>query len=46
MELCLEPARPEELDRYCAVIQAGRDFQREQGFVQWTEDYPSRVSFL
>ena len=42
MELCLEPARPEELDRYCAVIQAGRDFQREQGFVQWTEDYPSR----
>ena len=41
MELCLEPARPEELDRYCAVIQAGRDFQREQGFVQWTEDYPN-----
>ena len=38
----LEPARPEDLDICCRLIDAGREFQREQGFVQWTEDYPSR----
>ena len=42
MYLTLEPARPAELEDCWAAICAGREFQRRQGFVQWTEDYPTR----
>ena len=42
----LEPARPEELETCYAIIDSGREFQKEQGFVQWTEDYPSREIIL
>ena len=42
----LEPARPEELEVCYAIIDSGREFQKEQGFVQWTEDYPSREIIL
>ncbi|MCI6040106.1 MAG: GNAT family N-acetyltransferase [Clostridiales bacterium] len=38
----LEAARPNELDACWAIIREGRAFQNEQGFVQWTEDYPNR----
>ena len=38
----LELARMEELDLYDRIIEMGRAFQRAQGFVQWTEAYPSR----
>lgn len=38
----LELAKPEELSQCNAMIQSGREFQKEQGFVQWTEDYPNR----
>ena len=38
----LEAARPNELDACWEIIQEGRAFQNEQGFVQWTEDYPNR----
>lgn len=38
----LELARTEELDRCNEIIDAGRAFQKEQGFVQWTDDYPNR----
>lgn len=37
----LESAKPEDLEICYAIIDAGRNFQREQGFVQWTEDYPT-----
>lgn len=37
----LELARADEIELYNEIIQEGRRFQREQGFVQWTEDYPN-----
>lgn len=37
----LELARPQDLDTCVTIIDAGRAFQREQGFTQWTDDYPN-----
>ena len=37
----LELAKTEELNRCYEIIDGGRAFQREQGFVQWTDDYPN-----
>lgn len=37
----LEPARAQDIDLCSRIIDEGRRFQREQGFVQWTEDYPN-----
>lgn len=42
----LELARPADLEICAAIIDMGRAFQREQGFVQWTEDYPNRNTLL
>ena len=39
--ITLELALAEELEIYTRIIDAGRAFQQEQGFVQWTEDYPN-----
>ena len=36
----LVPAAAQDLPICCAMIAAGREFQRKQGFVQWTESYP------
>lgn len=36
-----EPAQSADLHECNAIICAGRDFQMEQGFTQWTVDYPS-----
>lgn len=36
----LELARMEEAAACYEIIQDGRAFQREQGFVQWTKSYP------
>lgn len=38
----LELAKMEELDACAALMEEGRAFQRQQGFVQWTPDYPNR----
>ena len=38
----LEQAKPEELDICADIIRGGREFQNEQGFTQWTEEYPNR----
>ena len=38
----LEPAGMEELAVCAALMDEGRAFQRQQGFVQWTEDHPNR----
>jgi hypothetical protein len=40
--IALELAAPEDLSRCYEIVDEGRRFQREQGFVQWTDDYPSR----
>ena len=37
----LELAKAEEIALYNEIIRQGRQFQREKGFVQWTEDYPN-----
>lgn len=37
----LRQARPEELDICIQILREGRAFQQEQGFTQWTEEYPS-----
>ena len=37
----LELAQPKDAAKCYAIIQAAKEFQREQGFIQWTEDYPN-----
>ena len=37
----LEHARIVDTDARNQIIGEGRQFQREQGFVQWTDDYPN-----
>ena len=37
----LVPAKMDELAICYAIIDEGRTFQKEQGFVQWTDDYPN-----
>lgn len=37
----LEPAKLEELEEYGKIIEDARLFQQEQGFVQWTKEYPN-----
>lgn len=37
----LELAQTRDLDTCVGIIDAGRAFQREQGFTQWTDDYPN-----
>lgn len=39
----LTQARPGEEDICMEIIADGRQFQQEQGFIQWTEDYPART---
>ncbi|MBE6079519.1 MAG: GNAT family N-acetyltransferase [Veillonella sp.] len=38
----LELANSKELEVCYEIIEEGRAFQKEQGFVQWTEAYPNR----
>ncbi|MGN0072007.1 MAG: GNAT family N-acetyltransferase [Atopobiaceae bacterium] len=40
--IALELAAPEDLDLCYEIVDDGRKFQREPGFVQWTDGYPSR----
>ena len=37
----LELATMDELAVYIDILRSARDFQREQGFVQWTDGFPS-----
>lgn len=37
----LELAKMEHAEEYYGIIEMGRKFQQEQGFTQWTEDYPT-----
>ncbi|WP_290565273.1 GNAT family N-acetyltransferase [Akkermansia sp.] len=37
----LEVAQLEDCNMCNHMIRMGREFQREQGFVQWTDDYPN-----
>lgn len=37
----LERAKPEDFDVCMRILREGREFQREQGFIQWDNDYPT-----
>ena len=37
----LEQAKPNELSACIQILREGRAFQQEQGFTQWTEEYPA-----
>lgn len=37
----LELAKECELEKCYEIIDSGRAFQKEQGFIQWTDDCPS-----
>ena len=39
---CLEYAKAENIEICSQIIEEGKRFQRQQGFVQWTDDYPNR----
>lgn len=42
----LEPARMSDAAACYDIIEEGRKFQNEQGFVQWTETYPNQDTIL
>ena len=37
----LEPAKTDELALCISILREGRAFQQEQGFTQWTDEYPT-----
>ena len=37
----LEPAHRNEMKICMDIINEGKNFQREQGFIQWTDEYPN-----
>ena len=39
----LEQAKPHEFDACMQILREGRAFQQEQGFIQWTPEYPSEA---
>lgn len=39
----LELARSEDIEKYDQIIDGAKEFQKAQGFVQWTEDYPNQA---
>ena len=42
MKITLEPAGMDSVDLCIGILSEGRLFQREQGFMQWPDDYPNR----
>ena len=38
--LTLQQAKPEDLDLCVEILRSGKDFQRQQGFTQWTDSFP------
>lgn len=42
----LELAQSEDITVCYEIIKEGRNFQKEQGFEQWTEEYPNRDTVL
>lgn len=42
----LEPAQPNDAAECYRIIDEGRMFQKEQGFIQWTDDYPNEKTIM
>lgn len=40
----LELAKPKDIAESYAIIKAAKLYQREQGFTQWTDDYPNETT--
>ncbi len=38
----LQPAAWEEITACLEILNSGREFQRQQGFIQWPDGYPAR----
>lgn len=38
----LEPANLKDIEMCSQIIDDARNFQRQQGFMQWSDDYPNR----
>jgi RimJ/RimL family protein N-acetyltransferase len=38
--LTLRQAKPEELEMCLEILRSGKDFQRQQGFIQWADNFP------
>lgn len=41
-KITLEKTTPSELDACYEILDEGREFQKKQGFLQWTESYPTK----
>lgn len=46
MNVVLEKAVLQDASACAAILDSGRKFQRQQGFVQWPDDYPNEDSVL
>ncbi len=46
MNIVLEKAAVQDAPACVAILNSGRAFQRQQGFVQWSDDYPNEASVL
>lgn len=46
MNYTLEKAKQTETDRCYEIINEGRQFQKQQGFEQWTDEYPNRDTII
>ena len=44
--LVLERATLEKASEYLKILDEGRKFQREQGFTQWTDNYPNSETVI
>ena len=42
----LRLARKEDLSKYVQILDSGRQFQRDQGFIQWPDGYPAAEDLL
>ncbi len=42
----LELAKTGDIPKCCEIIKTAKDFQKEQGFVQWTDDYPNESTII
>lgn len=42
----IELAHVNDVDRCLEIIDSGKKFQNDQGFTEWTDDYPNRESIL
>lgn len=40
----LKLAQPKDVSKCYGIIKSAKEFQKEQGFIQWTDDYPNEAT--